>query len=50
MRAGIAIEGEMIILAFGKPVSWVSMTSADARRTAALLLAKADQIDSLWKN
>jgi hypothetical protein len=50
LRAGVTLQDEFIILAFGKPVSWVSMTAANAREIAALLLKKADALDVARRN
>ena len=42
LRAGVGIEDGKVIINFGKPVAWLSITPAGARELAAMLIAKAD--------
>jgi hypothetical protein len=47
LSMGIAVDHEhgIVKLQFGKPIIWLGMPSAHARKLAALLIAKADELD-----
>lgn len=42
LRAGIAIQGDKIIINFGKPIAWLAMTKQEAKTFAELLLKKSE--------
>ena len=45
LRIGIRIQAGQIVMQFSDHVEWVRMTSAGARKLAALLIEKADELD-----
>lgn len=44
LKIGITIKDNTIIVAFGKPITWIGLGKQDAINFANLLLAKADEI------
>lgn len=45
LRIGFHIEAGQIVMQFSDHVEWVRMSAAGARKLAALLVAKADELD-----
>lgn len=45
LRIGFRVEAGQIVMQFSDHVEWVRMSSAGARKLAALLIAKADEQD-----
>jgi len=47
LRIGLRIEGGQIVMQSSDHVEWIRMSSAGARKMAALLLEKANEQDRL---
>jgi hypothetical protein len=47
LRIGFRIEAGQIVMQFSDNVEWVRMSGAGARKLAALLVEKANQVDRL---
>jgi hypothetical protein len=45
LRIGFRAQAGQIVMQFSDHVEWVRMTSAGARKLAALLIEKADELD-----
>lgn len=48
IRMAVAVDhpNAIVRLQFGKPIAWLGLPSREARELAALLIAKADELDS----
>lgn len=46
---GVDLNAQVIVFDLGKPVAWLGMKAADARELAAMLLAKAEDLDGITK-
>ena len=47
LKISFRVEGGHIVMQFSDHVEWVRMSSAGARKLAALLLDKANEVDRL---
>ena len=47
LRIGFRLQTDQIVMQFSDHVEWVRMSSAGARKLAALLLEKANEVDRL---
>jgi hypothetical protein len=47
LKIGFRIEAGQIVMQFSDHVEWIRMTSAGARKLAALLTEKANEVDRL---
>ena len=49
LAIGVAIDKEkgVVLLEFGKPVNWLGLYPAQAREIAAILIAKAGELESI---
>ena len=47
LRIGFRIQAGQIVMQFSDHIEWVRMSSAGARKLAALLLDKANEVDRL---
>jgi hypothetical protein len=45
LRIGFRIQAGQIVMQFSDHVEWVRMTSSGARRLAAMLIERADELD-----
>ncbi|HEV1285197.1 MAG TPA: hypothetical protein VNU44_07800 [Bryobacteraceae bacterium] len=45
LRIGFRIQAGQIVMQFSDHVEWVRMTSSGARKLAAMLVEKADELD-----
>jgi hypothetical protein len=45
LRIGFRIQAGQIVMQFSDHVEWVRMTSSGARKLAAMLIEKADELD-----
>jgi len=47
LRMALAVDHQQAIvrIAFGKPIAWIGLPSAEARGLAAMLIEKADELD-----
>jgi hypothetical protein len=45
LRIDFGIQAEQIVMQFSDHVEWVRMSAAGARKLAALLVGKADELD-----
>ena len=45
LRIGFRIQAAQIVMQFSDHVEWVRMSAAGARKLAALLIEKADELD-----
>ena len=49
LRIGFRIEAGRVVMQFSDQVEWVRMSSAGARKLAAMLIEKADERDRFCK-
>jgi len=47
VRIGFRVEAGQVVMQFSDHVEWVRMSSAGARKLAAMLTEKADELDRL---
>jgi hypothetical protein len=47
LRIGFRLQAEQIVMQFSDHVEWVRMSSGGARKLAALLIEKANEVDRL---
>jgi len=49
LRIGFRLEAGQVVMQFSDQVEWVRMSSAGARKLAAMLIEKADERDRFCK-